>query len=74
MGEFLVPLIGYLLTSYGVLAIGWPGVGKTPLLIVLSLAVAFVGWSWRQFYRHGAGRKGWIIFGMRPVKFKKCSF
>ena len=32
-------MIGPLLTSYGVLTIGWPGVGKTPLLIVLSLAL-----------------------------------
>ena len=39
MGEFLVPLIGPLLTSFGILTLGWPGVGKTPLLIVLSLAL-----------------------------------
>ena len=39
MGEFLLPLIGPLLTSYGILTIGWPGVGRTPFLIVLSLAL-----------------------------------
>ena len=39
MGEFIVPLIAPLLTSYGVLILGWPGVGKTPLLIVLCLAL-----------------------------------
>ena len=37
MRELLVPLIGPLLTSFAVLTIGWPGVGKTPLLIVLGL-------------------------------------
>ena len=39
MREFLVPLIAPLLTSYGVLTLGWPGAGKTPLLIVLCLAL-----------------------------------
>ena len=39
MGEFLVPLIGPLLTSFGILTPGRPGLGKTPLLIVLSLAL-----------------------------------
>ena len=34
-----MPLIGPLLTSFGVLTVGWPGVGKTPFLIVLSLAL-----------------------------------
>ena len=39
MGEFLFPLIAPLLTSLGIATIGWPGVGKTPLLIILALAI-----------------------------------
>ncbi|CAE6936551.1 HMA5, partial [Symbiodinium sp. KB8] len=39
VGEFLFPLIAPLLTSFGIATIGWPGVGKTPLLIILALAI-----------------------------------
>ena len=35
----LLPLLFPLLISYGVITVGWPGVGKTPFLIVLSLAL-----------------------------------
>ena len=39
MHTLLLPLLFPLLISYGVITVGWPGVGKTPFLIVLSLAL-----------------------------------
>ena len=39
MGDFLIPLICPLLSTYGIVTLGWPGVGKTPLLIILCLAL-----------------------------------
>ena len=39
MSEFLFPMLAPLLTSFGIVTIGWPGVGKTPFLIALSLAL-----------------------------------
>ncbi|CAE7613291.1 HMA5, partial [Symbiodinium sp. CCMP2592] len=33
------PLFAPLRTSFGIVTIGWPGVGKTPLLIILALAI-----------------------------------
>ena len=38
MHTLLLPFVFPLLKSYGVITVGWPGVGKTPFLIVLSLA------------------------------------
>ncbi|CAE7384753.1 unnamed protein product [Symbiodinium natans] len=39
MSTFLLPLVMPLLTSYGMITLGWPGVGKTPFLILLCLAI-----------------------------------
>ena len=39
MGDFLFPLLCPLLSTYGIVTLGWPGVGKTPLLIILCMAI-----------------------------------
>ena len=39
MHAFLLPMVFPLMLSYGIITVGWPGVGKTPFLIVLSLAL-----------------------------------
>eukprot|EP00439_Symbiodinium_sp_Y106_P017408 s4620_g2.t1 len=39
VAEMLLPLIYPLLLSFGFMAIGWPGVGKTPAIIVMALAM-----------------------------------
>ena len=39
VAEILLPLIYPLLLSFGFMAIGWPGVGKTPAIIVMALAM-----------------------------------
>ena len=39
MSDFLLPLQYPLLVLHGVMMIGWPGVGKTPALIVMMLAI-----------------------------------
>ncbi|CAE6920958.1 unnamed protein product [Symbiodinium sp. CCMP2592] len=50
LSEFLLPLLYPLLVLHGVMMIGWPGVGKTPALIVMLLAIA----------RHHIGRLGLV--------------
>lgn len=37
--DFLLPLLYPLLMGFGVLMVGWPEVGKTPLFIVLAMAM-----------------------------------
>ena len=39
MSDFLLPLLYPLLVLRGVMMIGWPGVGKTPAVIVMMLAI-----------------------------------
>ena len=39
MADFLLPILYPLLLNYGILTLGWPGVGKTPMLIVMGLAL-----------------------------------
>ena len=40
LSEFLFPLLYPLLVLHGVMMTGWPGMGKTPALIVMMLAIA----------------------------------
>ena len=39
MADFLLPILYLLLLNYGILTLGWPGVGKTPMLIGMGLAL-----------------------------------
>ena len=39
LSEFLLPLVYPLMVVHGVMMIGWPGVGKTPALIAMILAI-----------------------------------
>ena len=40
LADFLIPILYPLLLNFGVLTLGWPGVGKTPMLIVMGLALS----------------------------------
>ena len=55
MADILLPLLYPLLLNFGVLTLGWPGVGKTPMLIAMGLAVG----------RYHIRRQG--IDGVRPA-------
>ena len=39
LSEVLLPLVYPLLTNYGVWLVGWPRVGKTPLFIIMAMAL-----------------------------------
>jgi hypothetical protein len=39
LADKLLPLLYPLFVCYGVIALGWPGVGKTPALITVILAM-----------------------------------
>ena len=39
LSESILPLVYPLLTSFGVFMLGWPGVGKTPLMLVMAMAI-----------------------------------
>ena len=39
LSDVLLPMIYPLMVLHGVIMIGWPGVGKTPALIVMGLAM-----------------------------------
>lgn len=40
MRDFLLPLLIPLMMNFGVILLGWPGVGKTPLIITMLLALS----------------------------------
>ncbi|CAE7517856.1 atnA [Symbiodinium sp. CCMP2456] len=60
LGECLFPLIAPLLTSFGFVIIGWPGVGKSPLLIILALAIG-------RYHINGLELEG-VFAGWRRAK------
>ena len=37
--DFLLPLLYPLLVEFGIMFLGWPGVGKTPTVVILSMAM-----------------------------------
>ena len=39
LNEVLLPLVLPLMLNYGILVLGWPGVGKTPLVITMLMAL-----------------------------------
>ena len=53
--EVLLPRLFPLFTEFGLLALGWPGVGKTPLAIILSMALG----RYRCQVAEELGAPGW---------------